>query len=62
MPLKSSLELEKKYINLGAPFAVERNETEGKIKSVDTLLSENIKLAFENIIDYFKKNNFLNEG
>lgn len=56
---RKSLELEKKYINLGAPFAVERNETEGKIKSVDTLLSENIKLAFENIIDYFKKNNLI---
>ena len=50
---RKSLELEKKYINLGSPYAEARNENEVGLEKIDIVFPERVKSAFENIINYF---------
>lgn len=53
---RSSLELEKKYIELGSPFAVERSEEDPALEKVDICLPDEVREAFDEIISYFKQN------
>lgn len=50
---RKSLDIEKKYIVLGAPFAVEDGANE-ELKAVDVSLPDGVKAAFDAIIDYFQ--------
>lgn len=52
---RKSLDIEKKYISLGAPFAVENGANED-LKQVDISLPTGVKAAFDTIIDYFRTN------
>lgn len=52
---RKSLDIEKKYISLGAPFAVENGLNED-LKEVDISLPTRVKAAFDAIIDYFRTN------
>ena len=52
---RKSLDIEKKYIALGAPFAVENGLNE-ELSAADVKLPAGVKVAFDAIIDYFKTN------
>lgn len=52
---RKSLDIEKKYISLGTPFAVE-DVSEENLRAVDISLPTNVKTAFDAIIAYFKSN------
>lgn len=51
---RKSLDIEKKYISLGAPFAVENGLNEN-LKEVDIRLPMGVKAAFDAIVDYFRR-------
>lgn len=52
---RKSLDIEKKYIALGAPFAIE-NEVNGELTAVDIKLPDAVKVVYDEIITYFKAN------
>ncbi|MBD5476839.1 MAG: DNA phosphorothioation-dependent restriction protein DptH [Lachnospiraceae bacterium] len=53
---RKSLELEKRYINLGSPFVVENSGVDAGFDAVDISLPLGVKQAFDDIIIYFKSN------
>ncbi len=53
---RKSLELEKRYISLGVPFAVENDGADAGLEAVDINLPSEVKKAFDEIIDHFKSN------
>ncbi len=52
---RKSLDIEKRYISLGVPFAVENGMNED-LKAVEVKLPDGVKVAFNAIIDYFQAN------
>ena len=52
---RKSLDIEKKYIALGTPFAVE-NDLNEDLTAIDINLPDGVKVAFDAIIEYFKIN------
>lgn len=52
---RESLQLEKKYIEKGCPFAVEKTASADELEEVDMKLPEKVRRAFDEIIDYFKR-------
>lgn len=52
---RKSLELEKKYIELSSPFAIENNSGQS-LETVDIKLPLIVEQAFNNLVEYFKKN------
>lgn len=53
---RKSLELENKFITLGVPFAVEKDDYSGVLSEGSISLDHVVEEAFFNIIDYYKKN------
>ena len=54
---RKSLELEKKYIKLGCPFAVEKAELNGQLEEVTMKLTPSISDTFNRMLAYFKDKN-----
>lgn len=54
---RKSLILEKKFIELGSPFAVENLEFDSELEAVATELPKEVEEAYNEIINYFKRNN-----
>lgn len=54
---RRSLDLEKKFILLGTPFAIEQNGFDGKLFAEDITLPEKVRSSFDALIQYFKTNN-----
>ncbi|WP_456079995.1 DNA phosphorothioation-dependent restriction protein DptH [Mogibacterium sp.] len=54
---RRSLELEKKFIQLGAPFAIEKNGFDGKLYAEEVTLPKKVRRSFDAIIKYFITNN-----
>lgn len=54
---RKTLELEKRYIKTASPFVVERIENSGQLEAVEMKLPESIRIAFDNIVDYFNRHN-----
>lgn len=53
---RKSLELEKKYIDVACPFAVEKEEM-GNLEGVDIKLPQDVYDSFLRVLQYFIKNN-----
>lgn len=51
---RKTLELEKRYISLGKPFAVENDGADAGLEAIDINLPLGVRQAFDGIIDYFK--------
>lgn len=52
---RKSLELEKRYVEFGAPFALEWQDE--RLESTQVLLPQSVQTAFDNIISYYRSHN-----
>ena len=50
---KKSLELEKEYVRLGSPFAIEKETFSTSLEAFDINLPQSVKDSFDNLILYF---------